>query len=257
MGRRVARVQILSHEEFAAVHRNKLPVVTKHLQLNWRAKEQWGNAEGFLVSTEGTLTGNLLTLAAKDGVHFMKIGLCDTLDVPLEAVLGRVFPGDAPQLDAAAAAAQLPSRLYARAPLTAPLKALCGSHEPHCRLVLGEGAAEEQQATFKDNLCGVWISTHGNITPLHFDLCHGFLNQVRGRKRVTLFAPDDAMYLYRSLPGSENPFASRVCLDEWMSGCERQRGLFPNVAEAEPLTVDLAPGDSLYIPPFWRVNARC
>jgi hypothetical protein len=33
--------------------------------------------------------------------------------------------------------------------------------------------------------CGVWIGSASNITPFHYDLCHGFLVQVLGTKTFT------------------------------------------------------------------------
>lgn len=51
-------------------------------------------------------------------------------------------------------------------------------------------------AALRDANCGVWLGSAGNITPLHYDLCHGFLVQVIGTKTVTYFEPDDFRRLY-------------------------------------------------------------
>lgn len=40
------------------------------------------------------------------------------------------------------------------------------------------------------------VGSAGCITPLHFDAWHGILCQVRGRKRVTLFSPEDTNNIY-------------------------------------------------------------
>ena len=40
---------------------------------------------------------------------------------------------------------------------------------------------------FKLSNCGVWLGSAGNVTPLHYDLCHGFLIGVLGTKVVTYY----------------------------------------------------------------------
>ena len=110
---------------------------------------------------------------------------------------------------------------------------------------------------FKDDNCGVWLGTAGNVTPLHYDLCHGFIVQVLGTKTVTYFEPDDYRCMYQR---KEHPELSQVDLDAWRreeaagavqadskdrSRLDPSRGgssheKWPRFADATPRTVTLA-----------------
>jgi hypothetical protein len=58
------------------------------------------------------------------------------------------------------------------------------------------------------------LRTQGNITPLHFDLWHGLLVQIVGRKHVIMFDPDDYNNLY---PHSCNSLISCVSFNDTMT----------------------------------------
>eukprot|EP00656_Telonema_subtile_P053413 TRINITY_DN7741_c0_g1_i1.p1 TRINITY_DN7741_c0_g1~~TRINITY_DN7741_c0_g1_i1.p1 ORF type:complete len:310 (-),score=48.78 TRINITY_DN7741_c0_g1_i1:204-1133(-) len=111
--------------------------------------------------------------------------------------------------------------------------------------------SEDMPAPFKESNCGVWVSSPGCVTPLHYDLCHGFLAQIRGSKRVLLFAPTDLRSLYPNAAEGPNPNTSQVDVARWLAGDEQQRSLFPKVANADPYEHVLRAGECLYIPPFW------
>ena len=129
----------------------------------------------------------------------------------------------------------------------------------------GEQEGSAAKSVFKDENCGVWLGTAGNVTPLHYDLCHGFLVQVLGTKTVTYFEPDDYRNLYQR---KEHPELSQVDFDAWRreavliaastapAADGDSTGLsphekWPRFADATPRTVTLEPGDCLYTPPFW------
>ena len=59
----------------------------------------------------------------------------------------------------------------------------------------------------------VWVGTAQNVTPLHFDLCHGLIVQVVGRKRVTMFHPQNSKLLYPWRHGEGPPHRSQVTGD--------------------------------------------
>ena len=107
------------------------------------------------------------------------------------------------------------------------------------------------QSIFKRELCSSWISSEGCITPLHYDLCHGFLSQIIGKKKVILFSPDDWRNLYPRSITSSCRNSSKISLDLWMNGDENQISRFPNVGNAKILEVILDEGEMLYIPPFF------
>ncbi|PAA87801.1 hypothetical protein BOX15_Mlig018120g2, partial [Macrostomum lignano] len=75
---------------------------------------------------------------------------------------------------------------------------------------------------------------------LHYDVMDNLLCGVCGTKRVTLYPPYDAEYLY--LVGDK----SRVANPDNYDAAE-----FPDFAKATPFTGDLLPGDVLYIPAMW------
>ena len=125
-----------------------------------------------------------------------------------------------------------------------PASLACSVGEPH---LFDESAG----TLFKEDLCACWIGSKGIVTPLHFDTCHGLLAGVAGTKRVTLFRPEDTMYLYRRSSSEPNPNSSRADWELWRDGDGEARRRFPKLDEAMPIEVELGPGDMLYIPPGW------
>lgn len=91
----------------------------------------------------------------------------------------------------------------------------------------------------------LWCSAAGTRSALHFDLNDNLHSILRGRKRFTLFSPEDSPNLYpgRLLTGVPN--ASRVDLDHLDAQA------FPRVVRAQPWTCDLAPGETLFMPHSW------
>jgi len=106
-------------------------------------------------------------LVSKDNHHFFKLALCEERRMPYGAVLDRIFGGHDDQ-----------PRLYLRLDLLPSFHVDITLPTELVYDVERDGAAA---TVIKRANCGVWLSTRGNITPLHFDLCHGFLVQVRRR----------------------------------------------------------------------------
>jgi len=89
------------------------------------------------------------------------------------------------------------------------------------------------------------------MMPLHY---HGkmeaFLCQLQGEKRVTLYAPKDYSNLYPGKWHKRYPLFSRIDGRRILAGdVDVQR--FPRFPRAEPIVIDLHPGDMLYIPLHW------
>ncbi|MEO5706175.1 MAG: cupin-like domain-containing protein [Alteraurantiacibacter sp.] len=136
-----------------------------------------------------------------------------------------------------------PIGIYAgAAPAAAHVPAFAASHP--LPLVDGVGAAAR-----------LWL---GNATQVatHFDLSDNFAVVVCGRRRFTLFPPEQVKNLYvgpldMTLAGQPVSMADPLAPD---------LGRFPRYAEAEPHGVyaELEPGDALYIPTLWwhHVAAR-
>ena len=91
----------------------------------------------------------------------------------------------------------------------------------------------------------LWIGSADVTTPLHYDVVHSLFAQVRGRKRFTLFAPQDGPSLYPFPMFSRNSYISRV--DILQPDLEE----FPKFQQAKPFEFVLEPGEVLYLPAFW------
>jgi lysine-specific demethylase 8 len=90
----------------------------------------------------------------------------------------------------------------------------------------------------------LWLAPAGHLTPLHYDAYDNFLNQIIGRKKVTLFSPSDKEYLYSPPAGGVGDPAS-------VNLFEPDYEQFPHFRQATPIEFILEPGDTLYQPAGW------
>jgi uncharacterized protein YqkB len=92
----------------------------------------------------------------------------------------------------------------------------------------------------------LWIGGKGCKTPLHFDRRDNLLVQVKGRKHITLFPPEQSCNLYPAL-GDVLEHCSRLNV------FEPDLSTYPLFAEAElhKAELTLEPGDTLFIPVLW------
>jgi lysine-specific demethylase 8 len=95
-----------------------------------------------------------------------------------------------------------------------------------------------------------WMSPANTGSPMHQDLPDNLFTQLIGRKRVILVPPRDSWRMYRQPLTSHLPQYSRV--DAENPDLVR----FPRFARARTITVDLMPGDLLYLPRFWWHQVR-
>jgi hypothetical protein len=98
---------------------------------------------------------------------------------------------------------------------------------------------------FVDELPFMFFGGEGSKVALHYDIdmSHVFLNQIHGRKRVVLFAPDQSRNLYR------HPFTVASYVDLNKPDYAR----YPALAKAEGLEVMLEPGETLFMPSgYWH-----
>eukprot|EP01126_Amoeba_proteus_P050960 TRINITY_DN6062_c0_g1_i1.p1 TRINITY_DN6062_c0_g1~~TRINITY_DN6062_c0_g1_i1.p1 ORF type:complete len:184 (+),score=45.47 TRINITY_DN6062_c0_g1_i1:726-1277(+) len=107
----------------------------------------------------------------------------------------------------------------------------------------------EEGENFRTDISGLWIGTKGNVTPLHYDLWHGLLVQISGRKSVVLFSPDDSSMMYQNSGLSGNSHVSKLDLCTLHQQESRKR--FGKIFEATAYYAVLEPGEVLYIPPCW------
>ena len=98
-----------------------------------------------------------------------------------------------------------------------------------------------------------WIGS-AIVTPAHFDESHNIAVCVAGRRRFTLFAPEQVANLYVG-PLDNTPAGMPMSLVDFAKpDLER----FPRFREAlaSAQVAELAPGDAIYIPPLWWHHVR-
>eukprot|EP01104_Vermistella_antarctica_P016372 TRINITY_DN5558_c0_g1_i2.p1 TRINITY_DN5558_c0_g1~~TRINITY_DN5558_c0_g1_i2.p1 ORF type:complete len:524 (-),score=116.96 TRINITY_DN5558_c0_g1_i2:89-1660(-) len=95
------------------------------------------------------------------------------------------------------------------------------------------------------SIASVWIGRRGVVAHTHFDRSHNFFTQIVGKKRITLFPPSSWPTLYPYPATHEHYQQSQVDFNN------PDVEAFPMFPQAEAMTVDVGPGETLYIPPFW------
>ena len=228
----IERRSCLSHAEFAQRYRHRRPVILAGIANEWPALSKWQDS----AHLRTLHTADVLVLRSKDGRVFLKRD-CEHFDGPFDRVATeerRRSPFIAfhhfPSPSSLSIALWLPlsqvsdmlfmppaqrprsmppprERLYARAPLNGGLRAEV-TLDALEELVGGAAGAH----TFNEHKCGVWLGSGGCVTPLHYDMCHGFLAGVRGVKHFTYFAPEDFRRLYPRPEQSETSSALKMDL---------------------------------------------
>ena len=177
-------------------------------------------------------------------------GLVDAIMTPPE-IEGRIFYNEAMngfnfvrnRLPISAVAEQvLRYGAFARAPAVAAQSALL-------RDCLPGFAAENPLPLLDDDVPPrIWLGT-AITTPTHLDEWHNIGCLVSGRRRFTLFPPEQVANLYIG-PLDFAPTGAPMSLVRLH---EPDFDRFPRFREAlgAAVTAELAPGDAIYIPPLW------
>jgi len=269
---------------FASEFRSKSPCVTRRAAAQWMSGSRIGRGGGEAVfGAQGAARDVPVVLLEKpkDGRNFLGRGeLCSRVDgVPAHEAWARVRRGNEPRASARASTAS--DRCYFRAPLGPELRedldfraarTVFGGDSGRNECVFDDASGNAPPSPFSANTASLWCSSRGCVTPTHFDLCHGLLTQIAGRKRVLLVPPEHTRSMYRADPSGVNGNSSPVDLALFVTGlagpgrgfrdetsketnedAERERARFSKlrVALGEIREVTLEPGDTLYIPPFW------
>jgi hypothetical protein len=96
---------------------------------------------------------------------------------------------------------------------------------------------------FNPKWTGLWMGQAGNTTPFHHDWWHGLLAQISGHKRYTLVHPCDGVALQKDWSaGARYDLCSAEVLPADADVLQDLELVFEGV---------LAPGEMLYVPPYW------
>jgi len=90
-----------------------------------------------------------------------------------------------------------------------------------------------------------WYGPAGTVTPLHHDLMNVWMTQIHGKKRVLLVAPDQTHLVYNRVGVYSDVDAE--------SPDDSQHPLF---RQAQVLSVDVEPGEVLFLPVGWWHHVR-
>src|SRR3546814_563000 len=112
----------------------------------------------------------------------------------------------------------------------------------------GLGADNDLDVGDRDPLARVWISNRSRI-PAHQDLPDNLACVAVGRRRVTLFPPDQLANLYIG-PLDFTPAGQAISLVDFAAP---DLARFPRFAEAlrHAQVAELGPGDAVFIPSMW------
>ena len=100
----------------------------------------------------------------------------------------------------------------------------------------------------REHLTSFWLGNRSRIAA-HFDFPSNIACCVAGRRRFTLFPPDQAKNLYVG-PLEFTPSGQPISL---VDTCDPDLARYPKyaLAKAASYTVDLEPGDAIFIPSMW------
>jgi hypothetical protein len=116
--------------------------------------------------------------------------------------------------------------------------------KPHLPSLIDDIEFPEYRESGSSSSPRIWLGTRV-IGPLHYDPSSNLHGIVYGGKRVTLFAPGELPLLYPCSMLSPIPQMSQASL----SNPDHTR--FPRLRNANPVTVDLGPGDLIFLPAGW------
>jgi ribosomal protein L16 Arg81 hydroxylase len=120
----------------------------------------------------------------------------------------------------------------------------CDEVLPHVSDVLAQGIPTDDRTL---EGVSVYLSQAHTVTNLHWDLRSGAIQQLRGRKRVLMFAPSEIANL--PMYAADHIFGRRSRIDGLIDAAALEN--FPALKQARGFICELGPGDWLYLPAGW------
>lgn len=267
----------MDHHKFDTTFRNKKPLIISGLAKNWLGLN--GSSGAIVRILESIEECEVDVLVALDGRNFLKHDLCSTKSLDLREAVQKILLVDAKihgmkvKKDASSCLVMVPQcdmernylRIYfdyhqnLRKEIDLKYLTMLMSSVPTSIHLVDELSPSCGNTTVDDRTwktVGLWISSEGSVTPLHFDLCHGFLAQIVGRKTFLLASSEDFVLMrYWKSKCSDlnqnNGTTSPINMALWLEGDEKERSKHGNVDEVAWFIATLGPGDVLYTPPGW------
>ncbi|PRW56320.1 lysine-specific demethylase 8 [Chlorella sorokiniana] len=239
------------------------PVLLKGAAAHWPAAQRWTLGHLAAAGLEGrarvapslqfpfTEPRLASLLAEQQGLAALPSCLARMDATEFAARMQRGNPCDLPPLVYGSAAeylyfqAQLPPELLQEVDLTAPpfMLPAAGSSSSSSG---GSGAGLADQRLRQTQAARVWVGPQGAVSPTHYDTSHSFLTQIRGRKRMLFWSPDQLPSLYCYPDTHLLRRRSRVNMHAPLDASKFP--LFARAAAAEAL---LEPGDVVFFPSRW------
>lgn len=258
----------LHHDMFALNFRNKNPIILDGAALPWFGICGCTDdpAEKVIENLEECEAEMLLAL---DGKNFLQRSLCSSREINLKEEMRKIFSEHGIfQSRENLSVESVPQRKYIRIYFDSHtkllhridlsyLKSLATNASPTTTSIVTEPRENKSDciAPFKLRNIGLWMSSEGCVTPLHFDKCHGFLAQIIGIKTFLLAssAESDLLRYWREESDGyyENGTTSSVNLGLWLEGNINERVKHPLIEDVAWFIAKLCPGDILYTPPGW------
>lgn len=246
----VERINITNLQNFifSKSYRGKSPVIITH-SIPWYLETSWFDP---LTYSETPLSQNCCVLIAKDNKNFLKFDKCFEIQLSISNAFGRIMNCSPETEDIYDDISNTKSyiRLYLN-----QFPQLIPKIEYNFLYDLMHNPSQSHE---HESICvhpkniGIWISSQGCETPLHFDLCHGFLFQISGIKRFLLCGPIDTNCIYWNRSAEiKNACSSSVDLSKWLHGDMLETSTYPLISEIGWFIAVLRPGDVLYTPPGW------
>lgn len=196
----------------------QLPVVLTGMTDDWPAIQKW--TTNYLKATGGSQ--RVVLSQAQNGIHFDADAAVQNPFEPLADYMTMIESGEADR-----------QQLYA------------GNIAVHRQIP--ELWNDIRFPTYSDSRIppSLWIGPGGNVVPLHYDSDHNFFSQIRGKKTVLLFAPEEIKNLYPF------PFRHRSFYFSRTNIAQPDFEKFPRMKKARCHVVHLNEGEILFMPRFW------